>query len=162
MNLAAAIDLDRAGDVEAAALAYEQVLRDEVSLTPLMNLALLYWQVCDPGAATPAALRELAMNRFPQLIDEAERRFPLSTTPRFWKKYIAWADLGEPFDVEECRQLLRQDPSNPLPALYVFAATHGSEAAEQAATLLDEARTRGTAGDRYVASVLQSNALPPR
>lgn len=161
MKLQDALDADRRGDLPLAAALYEELLaKGEASLEVLLNLAILYWVATDPGMA--AAIRwgadfwQTAARRFPELLSEAESRFPTSVEPRFWRRYIAWADLGEPFDEDECRALLREDPANPLPALYLFATSHGKEAQTEALELLRRCREDGTTRAGYVVSVLES------
>lgn len=160
MSLAEALTLDRGSDLEAAASAYEEVLSSgDVSELVLLNLALLYWQATDPGLAAARRIEPdfmaIASRRCPELLDEAERRFPRSTAVRFWRRYIDWADLGQPFAREDCAALLREDPSELVPALYLFTSSHGAEAGDEARRLLVRARQDGTTGARYVASVLE-------
>lgn len=125
-----------------------------------MNLALLYWQATDPGMAAGKKLAPeffaKAGSRLPKLLDEAKRRFPASTEARFWAKYIAWADLGEPLDTDECRRLLREDPTTLIPAMRLFATSQGKEAEAEAHELLRRCREDGTTGARYVVSVLEA------
>jgi hypothetical protein len=67
-----------------------------------------------------------------------------------------WADLNEPFDIEDCRQLLREEPMELVPAMHVFALSQGKEAAAEAVDLLRSCRATGTTGARYVASVIEA------
>ena len=157
----AAVAADRAGALVAAAAGYEAALAaGDATLELLVDLAVLYWQATDPGLAAAARLDRAwlarAAERFPALLAEAARRFPARSEPRFWQQYIAWADLGEPFDRAACRGLLDEDPSTLVPALYLFAASRGAEAADQAAALLAACRAEGTTRARYVAQVIES------
>jgi hypothetical protein len=152
---------DRAGHLIAGAELYEQAIAaGDHSLEVLMDLALLYWCATDPGLSAAehfdAEFINRASRRRAQLLDEASIMFPASTAVRFWKQYIAWADLGEPFDIGECRRLLRECPSVLDPALYVFMASNGQEARAEASELLRRSREAGTTGARYVVSVLNS------
>lgn len=161
MNLEAAIAADRAGEFESAAALYEEVLAaGDASLQVLLNLALLYWQVTDPGLAAgnhlPVNFFATAGHRIPALLAEAARLYPGSTAVTFWTRYIAWADLGEPLDIEECRVLLHEDPTVLAPAMYLFVSTYGREAATEARQLLQQCREEGTTGARYVVSVLEA------
>jgi hypothetical protein len=145
--------------LEAAAAAYEKLLANgEGSLQVLLNLAVLYWQATDPGLAAAKKLAPefltTAARRFPELLRLAEQRFPHATEPRFWTRYIAWADLGEPFGLDECRQLLREDPKAAVPAMHLFTAAHGNEAEVEALELLRSSEREGTTLARYVASVI--------
>lgn len=130
MSVLDALAADRAGEIEAAAARYENVLvAGERSLQILLNLALLYWQATDVGLAASNKLSPdflaTADRRFPCLLEEAQRLFPESTEPRFWKRYIAWADLGEPLDSDECRELLREDPAVLAPAIHILRLQPG-------------------------------------
>ena len=160
MSLSDAHAADRAGSVESAAARYEEVLAaGDYSLQVLLNLALLYWQATDPGLAAaknigPDFLTR-AGRRTPELLEEATRLYPGSTAPRFWKRYIAWADLGEPLNVEECRQLLREDPAVLIPAMHVFAVSQGRDMKKEAHELLQQCRENGTTGARYAVSVIE-------
>jgi len=160
MRVLEALNADRAGELEAAAMLYEEVLAaGERPLQVLLNLSLLYWQSTDVGMAAakklPPVFLDLASRRFPELLDEAQVRFPQSTEVRFWRRYIAWADLGEPFDSSECKQLLREDPTTLIGAMYLFASSQGSEAQPEAAELLRECREDRTTRARYVISVIE-------
>jgi hypothetical protein len=160
MTLDDALRADRAGDLATAAAHYEELLaRGDAQLETLVNLALLYWQATDPGMAAarklPAGFFSHAAERFPKLLAEAERRFPTRTEPRFWRRYIAWADLGEPFGDEECLELLREDESSLVPAMCVFAGSEGRHAVGEARELLRQCRANPTTGARYVASVIE-------
>lgn len=161
MSLASAMALDRAGHIERAATDYEEVIAaGEAPLAVLLDLALLYWQATDPGLAAAGHIDPLFMTvaggRCEELLVDAERRFPRSTAVRFWKRYIAWADLGEPFTPDECEGLLREDPTELWPALHLFAAHDRPDVRPAAEELLRQSRGRGTTGARYVVSVLES------
>jgi len=161
MSLEDAASADRRGDIELAAALYEQALvSNESSLASLLDLAILYWQATDPGMAAAKELSpsflETASRRFHELLAEAERRYPSSTEPRFWRKYIAWADLGEPFDISECRQLLQENPAELIPAMRIFAVTEGKEARREALTLLRACEQVGTTRARYISSVIKA------
>lgn len=167
MSFREAVDADRAGLIEKAAAEYEDAVHDgDHSLRTLLNLALLYWQATDPGIAAAEHLRPeflaRAGARWPELLDQARSRYPASIEVEFWNRYIAWAELGEPIDIETCRQMLRQDPDVPLPALWIFAETEGNEASSEANELLRRARVDGTAGARYVISVIESVLMRSR
>jgi hypothetical protein len=165
MTLQDAVGADRKGELQLAAAGYEGVLAGgEASLEVLLNLAVLYWQATDTGMAAAKKLNPdflvTAGGRFPELLAEAQRRFPMSTEPRFWRRYIAWADLGEPFGGDECRELLREDPATLVPAMHLFAVSHGKEARAEALELLRRCNEDGTTRARYVASVIQGVLKP--
>jgi hypothetical protein len=159
-QLQAAIAADRAGRIETAAAAYEAVLaRGERPLPTILNLAILYWQSTDYGMSAANKLAPtfvaLAGKRFPELLAEAQRSFPLSVEAEFWSKYIRWADSGEDFSAEECTQLLRRDPMTLVPAMHLFASTQGQEGHDEALELLRQSREEGTTRGRYIASVVE-------
>lgn len=158
MNLAQCLAADRAGEYVSAAQGYESVLATgDRSQRILLNLALLYWQATDPGLSTiPGDFFETAANRYPELLAEALTRFPESVAVRFWARYIAWAELGEPFDREQCRALLSEDPTTLLPAMVIFTDTRGQEMRGEALDLLEQCYEDGTTGARYVISVIEA------
>lgn len=160
MSAADALSADRAGELERAASRYEELLAGGVAdLDTLLNLAMLYWQATDPGMAAsqklPPEFLARAGKRVPELLAEAELRFPARTEPRFWRRYTAWADLGEPFDVAECQELLREDPGSLVPAMHIFAVSQGKDAEPLARELLRRCHADGTTLSRYVASVIE-------
>lgn len=155
-----AISADRAGDMVAAAGAYEAALAaGERSLSAFLNLAILYWQATDFGISSSKRLEQKfiahAGTRFPVLLVEAQRAFPQSTEPEFWRRFIRWADLGEDFPVDACRELLGRDPTTLIPAMHQFSLTQGREGRDQALELLRQIREDGTTRGRYVTSVLE-------
>ena len=132
MSIEGAREADRAGELESAAAQYEELIAaGDLSLATLLDLALLYWQATDPGMAAAKKLspRFLATagRRTCELLDNATRLFPGSTAVSFWKEYIAWADFGEPLDIDRCKQLLREAPAVLVPAMHLFAASQGRD-----------------------------------
>jgi hypothetical protein len=159
MSFEDAVTADRREEFESAAARYEEILAcGERSLPVLLNLAVLYWQVTDPGLLAAKKFAPdfvaTASQRFPKLLAEAEYRFPDSAEARFWRMYIAWADLGEPLDADECRQLLREDSATAVPAMHLFAVSQGAEAETKALELLRRCQSEGTTRARYIASVI--------
>ncbi len=160
MSFSDAHAADRTGEIERAAVLYEEAISaGSPSLQLLLDLALLYWQATDPGVAAAKHLDAKFLRhaglRTQELLIQAARAFPESTAVRFWMRYIAWADLCEPFDAHDCRQLLREDPSVRLPAMHVFALSGGTDMRDEARELLANSRDEGTAGARYVVSVIE-------
>lgn len=160
MTLHDSVAADRKGELQSAAAGYEEALAGgKASLEVLLNLAVLYWQATDTGMAAAKKLSPeflaVADRRSPELLSEAHRRFPTSTESRFWRRYIAWADLGEPFGSDECRELLQEDPAVLVPAMHLFAVSQGKEAEAEALELLRRCQEEGTTRTRYVASVIQ-------
>ncbi len=161
MTLEQAIVADRDGDLVVAASLYEQVIAEgNRSLPVLLGLAVLYWQATDPGLAARkqlgAEFLTIAGGRFPALIAEARARFPTNTEARFWEKYIAWAEVDEPFTIQEAWTLLRTDPTTLLPAVRILMLSNGKEARAEAIELREKCRADETVGARYVASVIDS------
>jgi hypothetical protein len=160
VTLDEAVAADRRGDLQAAADGYEAALAaGPRPLALLVDLAVLYWQATDPGLA---AARQLGPDflaragaRVPELLAEAARRFPARSEPRFWLCYVAWADLGEPFERDVCRAFLREDPGTLVPALYLYSTSGGSDAEASARALLEACRQEGTTRARYVVSVIE-------
>lgn len=160
MSLPEALAADRTGEIESAAAQYEKLLAaGDSSLLVQLNLVLLYWQATDIGLASAKKLSPdflaTAGRRFPQWLEEARRLFPESTEVRFWKQYIAWADLGENLESDYRRQLLREDPATLAPSMHLFATSRGNEAQAEAHELLRQCRDDGTTRARYVVSVLE-------
>lgn len=159
MTLEDAVAADRKGDLQLAAVGYEEVLAGEASVEAVLNLAVVYWLATDTGMAAEKKLSPnflaTAGRRIPELLAVAQRRYPTSTEARFWRRYIAWADLGEPFGSAECRELLREDPAALVPAMHLFAASQGTEAEAEALELLRRCQEDGTTRAQYVASVIQ-------
>lgn len=124
-----------------------------------MNLAVLYWQATDPGMAAAhrfdRAFLAKADRRCIELLDDACVRFAGHTEPRFWMRYIDWADLGEAFEAAECQRLLNEEPSCLVPAMHLFALSQGRQAEEPAMSLLARCRREGTTRASYIASVIE-------
>jgi hypothetical protein len=160
MTLTEARAADREGRIEAAATAYEQALASgDAPLDAVIDLAVLYWQSTEYGfwkslGLSPAFV-DKAAERFPQLLAQAEQLYPERPEPRFWKRYTAWADLGEPFEVTEAEALLRKHPDYLEPAMMLYSVSPGSEHEAQARELLRACRTAGTTRCRYMASVIE-------
>lgn len=160
MTLDEAVAADRRGEIVVAIHGYEALLgRGIAPLELLMNLAVLHWQVTDPGLAAahafgPDALKT-AFRRSREVIAEAERRFPESAEPRFWRHYFAWADFREAFDPETCRTLLREDTSTIVPYFHLFALSHGAECEPEAVELLRRFKADPTGRGRYISSVIE-------
>ncbi len=163
MSIKDAIEADRSGDFEAAAELYERIIQSGASsFRVLVDLAILYWQATDPGVAAGHGLSAEFMNRAAirkeRLLDEAIRSFPNCNEAQFWKRYIAWADMGEPLSIKECEGLLRDDRAGIVPAMFIFMASGCDRMIPAARQLLRQSRREGTAKARYVASVIEASA----
>ena len=159
MTFADAVVADREGRMQAAADAYEEaLLANPRDVSLVLDLAVLYWQATDFGISAAAHLSPefvaRAGTRFRELLDAALKEFGDRPEVLFWTHYIAWADLGEPFDEAVCRQLLRQHPDYLEPALLLFSSSGGTEAEAEAMRLLEHCAEERNARCRYVASVV--------
>ena len=160
MTFKQAVTAYRNGDLVFAASLYEGLLtKSEGSLDVILNLSILYWEATDPGQRFNADFFAFAAERSPKLRGEARRRFPASSEVQFWDKYIAWADLGEPFTIDEARALLRSAPSRLVPSIRIFDLSNGKEATTEAMELLRQSKAGEIAGARYIASLLEAAML---
>jgi hypothetical protein len=160
MKLSDAIASDVQGQTQEAAAAYEGILRSNPNeLEATLNLMVLYWQATDFGisaiAQLPPEFVAFAGRRLRELLDLVPKQFPSRPEVVFWTKYIAWADLGVPFQPEECRDLLRDHPQYLEPALVLFSRSGGDEAESEAMQLLERCATERTARCRYMVSVIK-------
>lgn len=143
--------------LEAAAV-YEELLVRQPTCKTLTELVVLYWYILDQHVSAFLGLnaekREPISARLWQLLRSTSFDCESSTEFRFWRRYIAWDVLGDEFDPEECRAMLEENPASALPSLYLFQIGRRRDYREAAQRLLDEARSRPTAGNLYVVSVL--------
>jgi hypothetical protein len=160
-----ALEADRMGDnkqtIARAAELYEQAIASgDMVLDTLINLAVLYWQITDYGFWSALDLDgdlvTRAGSRTNEILTLAQQRFPDAPEHRFWSKYIAWIDLGEDFEVSECRRLLADFPGYLEPAIYLFPATQRREGREQVLALLEQCSGENTCRVRYVRAVAES------
>jgi hypothetical protein len=161
MLRAYALTADENGRFEEAAANYEaSLLSDPADLEATVNLAVLYWRAAGSGRSAPGSLpREFpthAKQRLHELLESASQRFADRAEIRFWKKYIAAADAGEPLEPTECRQLMRECPDYLEPAFVVFSDSAGAEAEPEAMRLLVGYSEQPTARGRYVTSVINA------
>jgi hypothetical protein len=159
MLRAYALTADENGRFQEAAASYEaSLLSDPTDLEATVNLAVLYWRAAGCGRSAPGSLpREFlahARERLHELLESASERFADRAELRFWKKYIAAADAGEPLAPAECRQLMREHPDYLEPAFVVFSDSAGAEAEFEAMRLLVDYCEQPTARGRYVTSII--------
>ena len=159
MTLAEALSAERDGRIEDAAAAYEGVLLSTPDdLTTTINLIVLYWQATDFGISATQRLSPafvvIAGRRLRELLEEPQACLSSQAEFLFWRKYIAWADLGEPLDPADCREFLRQNPQYLEPAFVVFSRSAGVEAEAEAMKLLERCSKCPTARCRYIESVI--------
>ena len=160
MTLIKALEADRQGQIEKAAIEYESALANDADdLVSTMNLMVLYWQSTDYGFSLAHQLLQPfianAGTRLAELLKTAKQRFTERPEVRFWSKYIAWADLGDSFDPDECRALLDRYPDYLEPAMLLFSLSQGVEAEDIANDLLIRCRADNTTRSRYVISVIE-------
>jgi len=160
MTLLDAESAEQSGELWRAAVLYEDQLGGAASNRTLLNLAVLYWQCTDPGVAAGMGLSadqmDHASRRTSELLDEVIRLYPGDTEARFWTRYIRWADLGDPFTLEEAERFARTDSSSLIPWMAVLSFSRGERGVPEAQALL-----RQLAGDRstlagYARSVVES------
>jgi hypothetical protein len=154
-----AIAADENGRFQQAAAAYETHLAaSPADLEATLNLAALYWQASHFGISsfhgTSPEFLAYAGKRLGQVLEYASQRFADSAEVRFWRQYIAGAELGEPLEATECRQLLRERPDYLEPAFVVFSNSVGDEAEPEAMRLLAGCAEEPTARSRHVISVI--------
>jgi len=160
MTRAYALTADENGWFQQAAAGYEATLvANPADLETTVNLAVLYWQAaahgtCRPGCVS-AEFSSYARRRLPELLESASRRFAGCAEVRFWNRYIAAAESGEPLE-PECRQLMRERPDYLEPAFVVFAESAGEEAEPEAMRLLADYSEQPTARGRYVTSIISA------
>jgi hypothetical protein len=162
MTLEAARTADARGDVAEAAGLYESAITGEAAkqVDVWIDLIILYWQATDygfwKGTGLDPRFVALAGKRSGELLDGAAAAFPAHVAVEFWRRYIRWADLGEPFEPSECRAMLQSQPSYLDPALFLFSTTHGRECVAEATALLRSCEDRRTSRCRYIASVIEA------
>lgn len=150
-------------DFVSAAELYEKAVVKGAPLDTLINLAVLYWQATDYGFWTghhlPREFVDRAGERMNEILDIAAQRFPGAPEVEFWKRYIAWADLGEELDPDDCRRLLQQKPDYLEPSVYLLSATREQEYRTQAQRLLEHYRGQRTTRAKYITTVIESALL---
>lgn len=161
MNFIDALEADRSNKIEWAAAAYEETLLGEkADISAAINLLVLYWQTTDYGFSTslnlPKSFIVKAGNRLPELITEIKDKFGEVTEVEFWEKYIRWADLGEEFDVRECKNMLEKSPKYLEPAMFIYSSSGGQKLVGTAEIILTACRLDGTVRAKYVASVIDA------
>ncbi len=151
---------DENGRFQEAAAGYEAVLEsDPEDLESTVNLAVLYWQAAGcrraPGTRS-AQFAAHAGRRLRELLESAGHLFADRAEVRFWRRYIAAADLGCPLEPHECREMLRERPDYLEPAFVVFSNSSGCDAEPEAMRLLARCAEQPTARGRYVSSIINA------
>ena len=161
MLRAYALTADENGRFQEAAASYEaSLLSDPTDLEATVNLAVLYWRAAGCGRSAPGSLPheflKHARRRLHEVLESAGERFADRAEIRFWTKYIAAADAGQPLEPTECRQLMRERPDYLEPAFVVFSDSAGEEAEPEAMRLLVGYCEQPTARGRYVTSIINA------
>ena len=161
MTRAYALTADENGRFQEAAAGYETaLLLNPGDLETTVNLVVLYWRIAGFRGRIPGALPpdfpSHARRRLCELLETASHRFANSAEIRFWSRYIAATDCGEPIAPTECRALLRERPDYLEPAFVVFSDSEGTEAEPEAMRLLADCSEQPTARGRYVTSIINA------
>jgi hypothetical protein len=156
-----AVTADENGRFQEAAASYEAaLLTDPADLEATVNLAVLYWRAAGRGRSVPERLPQkflaYAGERLRELLESAGERFAGRAELRFWTKYIAASEAGQPLESSECRRLLQECPDYLEPAFVVFSDTAGEEAEPEAMRLLVDYSEQPTARGRYVTSIIDA------
>ncbi|MCC4616713.1 hypothetical protein LL972_12010 [Xanthomonas campestris pv. asclepiadis] len=159
MSFNEAVEFERINEVTKAAECYERVLNEcPKDLGAFINLLVLYWQSTDYGfslsSRLPASFVLVAGNRLAEMLGDMPSNFSGEPEFNFWVKYIAWADLGGHFEVEECYEMMRRKSGYYEPAMFIYAATAGEQAVSEVDKLLELVRSQSTARERYIYSVV--------
>src|ERR1700722_1603589 len=158
MSLAEALSADGAGNSILAADLYETTLKNVPrDNQAFVNLLVLYWQATDFGFSSHANLSREFIQRAGKRLRELQnvaKKMTAVPEVRFWTKYIAWAEKGESFDLQECRRLLQEFPEYLEPAFVLFSRTAGAEAEVETQRLLQQCRETPTTRCRYIQSVI--------
>ncbi|MCC8536221.1 hypothetical protein ACDH70_10265 [Xanthomonas axonopodis pv. poinsettiicola] len=159
MRIDDAVNLECSDEFIRAAECYEMILNDcPDNITAFINLLVLYWQSTDYGfsssAGLPASFVKFAGDRLAEILDSPPSNFSEDPEFQFWLKYIAWADLGDKFEIEECYGLMRRKSEYYEPAIFIYLTTVGEHAANEVEKLLLLVQRQCTARDRYIHSVV--------
>jgi hypothetical protein len=126
----------------------------------LIDLIVHYSMMLDPGIAAAAKLSAAAMaqaqTRREHVFVLAAARFAAAPRLEFWRRYLRWAELGEPFPEDDCRVLAAAEPTNPEPALYLFACCRDPLAESAARELLRRVQATESERASYIRAVLGS------
>lgn len=163
MTIEEALQADSKQYLEEAAATYEQVLAGESdNMTALLNLIVLYWRVTEFGFWTgmklpPSFVRRSGV-RLTDLLNVAAEQYPDNIQFRFWEMYISWIEYGSSFDIDACRQMLKNNPDYYEPVIALVQLSERKEG-YNIAILLRECcanETNMTTRMRYVCSVVNA------
>ena len=161
MSLIDAVREDIAHNLARAADCYEEVIQaGDASIEAYLNLAVLYWQCTDYAFNVHYRLTfdliDHSAKRYPELLQEAERRFPHESEIKFWILYCAYITAGGPDFVEECEALVTTGSKSLVPYFYIYDAHQGDKYEAEAKLLLEECLKSATVKNKYIVSVTES------
>lgn len=135
----------------------KKILQEPTAAENYIELMVLYWQSTDYGLSTASNLSvdfmNLAGRRLSEIIESAEKYCPGDALISFWVRYIKWIDLGEPFELQDCRNLLSASKGFD-PAFMLFLASDGLEARQETMNLLDLCANKNSLRCGYIRSVV--------
>jgi hypothetical protein len=158
-----AIRLDRDERIVDAAAAYEGLLAaGSTALEVYLHLILLYFAASDFGYSAHHHLPldfgvRADEERMFQLLDEAQRHHPQDPDLEFWRLFIPWAYLSEPFPREIAMALPIRTPAAMAVARVIWSDEPMSVPTEELRGLLDLLEADGTIGVGYSISVVRAN-----
>ncbi len=164
MELRKAVECDTKGNHRQAIQLYEEVLRstDPVPIDVYINLAFLYWKYATQLPFLPDVVEELGQagtERFPVILEQGLSKFPNSPELHFWEKYFPYRALFQEFTREECEAIVRKygDPQSIIPYFFLWLFDK-VKYSEKRGLLLKQCDELPTAKNRYIKSVLETNA----
>lgn len=151
-------ELDAEDDLVAAARTYEEALRaGEDGLPAILDLAVLYFTLLDPGEAAANHLSgdflDQAWERANELLQRAHAEFGPNSEIGFWSRYFEYIVLGGDEFIDDCRSLANADESL-VPFFYLWAAAEGKEYSNEARQLYHLVSSGKTARERYIRSMV--------
>jgi len=160
-----AVEKDEQGNLIKAIDLYERCLscNETAPLDAYLNLVLIYWQITDFGfnashTLDPELVRK-AGERYKMVLKGANEAYPGNSEVRFWQLYCDHVSTGTGDIENDCRTLIGNQSSNNTPALYLYAKSGGCLYKAEAEDLASSCKKCLTFKNRYMLSVLQSNAI---
>lgn len=147
--------------LEAVKLYEDKISNTEGSLDIYINLAFLYWQFAsDFGFAKYHQIedywRERGAEKYPELINQARKKYPDSLELKFWEKYFPYRHFNDEFTREECEKLIDEYSSDKSIVPYFFLYLFDEEKyKEERDTLLKQCGQLPTAKNRYIRSIIE-------
>jgi hypothetical protein len=123
-----------------------------------INLAVLYWQCTEPGFLVSTNFNltffKRAGERYPEVLNEAARKYAQHSEVQFWQLYCDYITLGNPPFEEQCIALTKHPDCPLVPYFYLFSARQGQAYQEEATRLLDCCRASLSLKSCYIISVI--------